>query len=74
MSIYPKSQTPVTQAVLDAANARADRWRQRYDAATDRAERAEAALDRVRHTLNHSYLHPTKVDLWGAVHAALEAS
>lgn len=43
--IYPKAQAPLTWAVYEAANARAQRWLERHDAV--RKER-DALIERVK--------------------------
>lgn len=45
MSIYPRASSPITRPVLDAANARAERWRQRCDEARAEVMRLQTIID-----------------------------
>jgi hypothetical protein len=44
--IYPKASAPASQAALNAANERAERWRLRTVAAEGKVVRVEALADR----------------------------
>lgn len=42
--MYPKANAPLTWAVYEAANARAERWKRRYDKSQERIKQLEEEL------------------------------